>query len=58
MLVVDEASPRGSWPLGLVEETKTGRDGLVRSAKIRCRTGQYVRPITKLVLLEGVHYSD
>ena len=58
VLVVDEASPRGSWPLGLVEETKTGRDGLVRSAKIRCRTGQYVRPITKLVLLEGVHYSD
>ena len=58
VLVVDETSPRDSWPLGLVDETKIGRDGLVRSAEIRCRTGQYVRPITKLVLLEGVHYSD
>ena len=57
VLMVDELSPRGSWPLALVEEIKMGRDGLVRSARVRTRSTQLVRPITKLVLLEGSHYD-
>jgi hypothetical protein len=53
VLMLDESSPRGSWPLGLVKDTITGRDGLVRSARIKVRGTELVRPVTKLVLLEG-----
>ena len=57
VLIVDENSPRGSWPLGLIQDTNIGRDGLVRSAKIRTRSSVFVRPVTKLVLLESTHYA-
>ena len=57
VLIVDENSPRGSWPLGLIQDTNVGRDGLVRSAKIRTRSSVFVRPVTKLVLLESTHYA-
>ena len=53
VLIVDENSPRGYWPLGLVIELIKGRDDLVRSVKMRARNKVVVRPITKVVLLEG-----
>ena len=58
VLIADESSLRGSWPLGLVEETKVGGDGLVRSARIRTRSTHLVRPISKLIWWEGVHYDS
>ena len=57
VLLLDENSPRGSWPLGLVKEISTGRDGLVRSARVKTATTELVRPITKLVILEGALYT-
>ena len=36
VLVVDEATPRKSWPLARVMSTSVGRDGLVRSGKFKC----------------------
>ena len=57
VLIQDETCPRGCWPLGLVEGISVGRDGMVRSAKIRTKTSTLIRPITKLVMLEGVHYD-
>ena len=56
VLVMDEGSPRGAWPLGLVTATNRGRDGLVRSAKIKTKSTVMTRPITKLVLLEEACY--
>ena len=53
VLMIDELKPRGSWPLGLVTAVKSSSDGLVRSATIKTKDGSYVRPITKLVRLEG-----
>ena len=53
VLIIDENTDRGSWPMGLVVETSLGRDGLVRSAKIKTKSSVLVRPITKLVFLEG-----
>ena len=58
VLISDECTPRGAWPLGLITETKIGRDGLVRSAKVRTKSTHLVRPITKLILLESVHYQS
>ena len=53
VLVSDQVSPRGSWPLALVMDTTEGRDGLVRSARLKTKTSVLVRPISKLILLEG-----
>ena len=54
VLVVDESSPRGLWPLGRVLEVHESRDdGLVRSLKVETRTSVLTRPIDKVVLLEA-----
>ena len=57
VLLLDENSPRGSWPLGLVNEISVGRDGLVRSVRVKTATTEFVRPIPKLVVLEGALYE-
>ena len=53
VLVCDELTPRNLWPLAVVREIRDGRDGLVRSIKVKTRANELVRPITKVVLLEG-----
>ena len=53
VLVMDELTPRNVWPLGLVQETTSGRDGLVRSTRIKTESTVLVRPIKELVHLEG-----
>ena len=57
VLLLDENSPRGSWLFGLVKEITVGRDGLVRSVRVKTATTEFVRPITKLVVLEGALYE-
>ena len=58
VMIADSNSPRGSWPIAKVIEVKPGRDNLVRSARVRTKTTELVRPISKLVFLEGVHYDS
>jgi len=53
ILLVEENLPRRVWPLGLVTEVIMGRDGLVRSVRVRTRVSNLVRPITKIVSLEA-----
>lgn len=54
VLVVDEKSPRNSWPLGRILEVKPNRgDGLVRRATLQTKTSVLERPIDKIVLLEA-----
>ena len=53
VLVMDESLPRGSWPLGRVTEVKNGRDGLVRSVKVKTGKSELLRPVDKLCLLEA-----
>ena len=52
VLIVNENTPRPLWPMALVTEVYPGKDTLVRSAKVRTKSSSFVRPITKLVLLE------
>ena len=52
MLVIDKQRPRNSWPVGRVIETYKGTDDLVRSARVRLRDTELVRPIAKLCILE------
>ena len=49
---IHDETPRTNWKLGLVKELVRGKDGLVRSVKIRTRTGETTRPIIKLYPLE------
>ena len=51
VIVADERHPRGLWPKGIVEEVMTGRDGTVRSARVRTMHGHPHRPVRKLVVL-------
>ena len=53
VLIVDEMTPRNLWPLARVIAVTTGRDGLVRSVRVKTRTTELVRPITNIVLLES-----
>lgn len=52
VLVCDETSSRGHWPLGRILEVKSGRDGLVRSCRVMVNGTEKVRPISKLCSLE------
>ena len=54
VLLMDESLPRSGWPLGRVLEVYYNqRGGLVRSAKVKTRSKELVRPINKIVLLES-----
>jgi hypothetical protein len=53
VLIADENTPRNVWPLAVVREVSIGRDGKVRSVRVRTRASELVRPITKLIMLEG-----
>ncbi len=59
VLVVDEKTPRSSWPLARVSQVNANRkDGLVRSVKVKTSTAVLIRPISKIVLLEEASTSD
>ena len=53
VLLAADDTPRGYWPLAVVQEVFAGKDGVVRSALVRTATGTYKRPCTKICLLEG-----
>ena len=56
VLIRNKSEKRNSWPIGLVKEVKTSKDGLVRSVKIQSSDketprGLLERPISELILL-------
>lgn len=42
VVTVDPTSPRSSWPLGRILETRPDSKGLVSSVKIKTKTGRYL----------------
>ena len=52
LLIAEDNLVRNRWPLGRVVEGFTGKDGCVRSARIKTAVGVFHRPITKIYLLE------
>ncbi|XP_074645870.1 uncharacterized protein LOC141902130 [Tubulanus polymorphus] len=52
VVCVDKNTPRGQWPLGRVTEIFPGSDGHVRVVRVKIGSKQYVRPVTKLYVLE------
>ena len=54
VLVVDENSPRMSWPLGRILRVKhNSKDGYVRRVILKTKSAVYERPVDKIVLLEA-----
>ncbi|XP_063436301.1 uncharacterized protein LOC134717737 [Mytilus trossulus] len=49
---IHDESKRVHWKLGVVQDTIKGKDGLVRVAMVRTKTGITNRPVTKLYPLE------
>ena len=58
VLAVEPMQHRNQWPLARVVEVYPGRDGLVRSAKVKMMNSEYRRPVTKLCLLEAAVEKD
>lgn len=68
VVIVQDEVPRNEWPLGMVVETSTNQEGLVRAVKVKVKLGSknpqkgsdttcsvVERPVQKVVLLmEGV----
>ena len=52
VLIHEDGWKRMDWPLGVVERTYPGRDGIVRSVTVKTRKGQKTRPIQRLHKLE------
>lgn len=53
VLIMDENTPRKSWPMGRIIQTFPGKDRLVRSAQVKTSLSILTRPVTKLCLLES-----
>lgn len=53
VLVADENTPRSLWPLGIVVDVRVSKDGLVRAVRVKTKHSELVRPVTKIVLIEG-----
>jgi membrane-associated protease RseP (regulator of RpoE activity) len=54
VLVLDERTVRGDWPLGRVLRTYPDDQGVIRSVLVKTRGAERVRPITKLSMMESV----
>ena len=57
VLVVDEASPRGFWPKGIVQEVFPDKHGFVRQVLVRTASSVLRRDVRKLCLLEGALFE-
>ncbi|UYV68155.1 hypothetical protein LAZ67_5003214 [Cordylochernes scorpioides] len=44
---------RTEWPIGVIEKTYPGKDGIVRVAMIKTKRGNFLRPVQRLFFLES-----
>ena len=52
VLLLDDLATRNSWKLGRVLEADTGKDGQVRSVRLKTKDTELTRPVHKLCCLE------
>ena len=53
VLVVDQSTPRNSWPIGRIVKVFSDKKGFVRSVHVKTKMTVLERPINKLCLLES-----
>ena len=54
--ILNDNCPRGVWPLGIVEKTHTGPDGVVRSCLLKTALGKVTRPAVRLSLVHPKNF--
>ncbi|XP_055941904.1 uncharacterized protein LOC129971950 [Argiope bruennichi] len=52
VIIESDIKKRLDWPLGLVIEVFTGKDGCIRVVKLKTASGELVRPVQRLYPLE------
>ena len=52
VVLIHDEIPRVNWKLGIITEVFSGIDGIVRSVKLRSKSGYVTRPVTKCFPLE------
>ncbi|XP_045454788.1 uncharacterized protein LOC123664238 [Melitaea cinxia] len=55
VLIMRDNSPPLHWPLGIISETIEGKDGHVRIALVKTKTGTLKRPIVRLCPLPNIY---
>lgn len=58
VLVVDNRSARGTWPVRKITKVMPGKDGIVRTAVVQTQYGEYVRPAIKLFVFQEADESS
>ena len=54
LVIINESNvPRSYWPLGRIIDVFPGRDGVVRTVKVKTPNNELIRPANKLHLLEA-----
>ena len=56
--ILNDNCPRGVLPLGIVEKTHTGPDGVVRSCLLKTALGKVTRPAVRLSLVHPKKHSS
>ena len=49
--VADNIAITGNWCIGRVVQVYSGKDGHIRNVKVKTATGEYRRPVTKIVVI-------
>ncbi|GBM82681.1 hypothetical protein AVEN_55678-1 [Araneus ventricosus] len=52
VLIGDDSKKRLNWPLAIIMEVLPGRDGKVRTVKVRTQSGVTTRPVQRIYTLE------
>ena len=52
VIVESPKAVRGNWNVGRVVDVYPGQDSKVRNVRLKTRTGEYQRPITKIVVIQ------
>ena len=52
VLIVDEKTRRGDWPLARIMKTFPGKVDTIRVCEVKTKVGVYKKPVAKLALLE------
>jgi hypothetical protein len=52
VVVINDQTPRATWPLGRVTDIYPGKDNTSRVARVKIGNKEFTRPVVKLIPLE------
>ena len=58
VVLIETEDKRTLWPIGRIIEVIPGRDGIVRTARVKTKRGEFIRPIQRLFNLEISSYEN